>query len=413
MNGTSPSTALQTGSKMIDDFLRRELRIGDPRNPNEVVTALRRRYAGEAARIDQEASGLPVRAVPATLIAEVLPSAATGETPGSREQRRVQANLEADLTALIDAPANREWRPELLGWRALLPRELADGAAAARWAQDPAQRQRGFLAVRRMGEFARVARLVGVMNLPVNSEYRRLAITLDDAANVIRVLMGEALFNAGLADGGVMVQVPVVDIRQRRDAFVLALRRLAGLVEVEEDWGDDAAAYGWLVETLERLSAAELIVYLREEMVTVILDGMVAAVSRQDPEALRQVASTLPIEVRRLTRLLQIPAGVEPAPPGGRQRPVSASLENYVQTLNLFIEAFRDTRNGARLIDLAIPLSMAAQQADEPDRQARRMLRELVSWRGEYAQEVECFLSCARLWRRRVPLPGQARQGVA
>ena len=40
-----------------------------------------------------------------------------------------------------------------------------------------------------------------------------------------------------------------------------------------------------------------------------------------------------------------------------------------------------------------MPLPLAAQQSDEPDREGRRVLRDLVSLRGEYAREVECFLS--------------------
>src|SRR5207248_681438 len=120
----------------------------------------------------------------------------SGETPGDREFNRVRDNLASDLDTLINAPANREWRAELTGWRRSLTMEFEAGSDAGRLAQDPAKRERGFFAVRRLGEYARLARLVGVMNLEMNCSYRRLATTLDEGANVIRILMGEALFDA-------------------------------------------------------------------------------------------------------------------------------------------------------------------------------------------------------------------------
>ena len=395
MNGTyRTSSALEkSGPRLIDEFLRRELRVGDPRNPRELVTALRRRYAGDAARIDQESAGLPVLYYQPQPLA-LPPGPAAGDTPGTREERRVQADLESDLTALIDSRDNREWAPEIRGWRDTLLREFSDGAAAARFGQDPAMRERAFLAVRRLGEFSRVARLVGVMNLALNCDYRRLAASLDDACDVIRILMGEALYNAGLSDGGLIIQVPLVDLRQRRDSLVLGVRGLAGLDEegFDGDWGDDIAAYRRLLEELDRRNVPELKVYLREELLAPILDNMVSTVSRQDPEALRQLAATIPVEIGRLNRLREIASTLRLGTT--IEAGVAASISKFEQALQLFIDGFARARSGARLIDLALPLPMAAQQADEEDADARRILREIVGLRGELARETECFLSC-------------------
>ena len=395
MNGTyGTSSALEkAGPRLIDEFLRRELRVGDPRNPREVVTALRRRYAVDAARIDQESAGLPVLYAPPQPLA--LPAGpAAGDTPGTREERRVQADLESDLMALIDSRDNREWAPEIRGWRDTLLREFADGAAAARFGQDPAMRDRAFLAVRRLGEFARVARLVGVMNTALNCDYRRLAGSLDDACDVIRILMGEALYNAGLSDGGLIIQVPLVDLRQRRDSLVFAVRGLAGLDDkgFDGDWGDDIAAYRRLLEELDGRNVPELKVYLREELLAPILDNLVSTVSRQDPEALRQLAATIPVEIGRLNRLREIASTLRLG--GTLEAGIAASLSKFEQALQLFIDGFARARSGARLIDLALPLPMAAQQADEEDADARRILRDIVGLRGELAREAECFLSC-------------------
>jgi IPT/TIG domain len=392
-NGMQRTTATtsQPGAKLIDDFLRRELRVGDPRSPTEVVTALRRRYATEAARIDQEAAGLPIRYDQPVMVATAV---AIADTPGTKEERRVRGDLESDLAGLIESRDNREWAPEIRGWRDALLRECADGAAAARFAQDPAMRDRGFLAVRKLGEFARVARLVGVMNLPLNGDYRRLASTLDDAANVIRILMGEALYNAGLQNGGIIIQVPLVDLRQRRDSLVVAVRRLSGLSEetFDGDWGDDIVAYRALLEELDRRSLPELKVYLREELLAPVLDNLVSSVARQDPEGLRHLAATAPVEIARLSRLREIISVLGTGTPGVPALQ-AAALSTFEQSLRLFLDAFTQTRSGARLIDLAVPLPMAAQQSDSSDREGRRILRDLVGGRGELAIEAECFLS--------------------
>ena len=296
------------------------------------------------------------------------------------------------MSALIDSRDNREWTSEIRGWRDTLLRELAEGSAAARLAQDPAMRDRGFLAVRKFGEFARVARLVGVLNLPLNADYRRLATTLDDAASVVRILMGEALFNAGLAQGGLIIQVPLFELRDRRDALVFAVRRLSGLeVDTEnDDWGDALAAYRALLNELQRRGARELRVYLRPDLLGTIVDGLVGEIARQDPDSLRQVAATSPVEIARMTRLFEIASQLLTTTPQG---PITAALSLYVRTLELFLDGFKAIHGGARLIDLAMPLPLAAQQSDEPDREGRRALRDLVNLRGEYAQEVECFMS--------------------
>ena len=296
----------------------------------------------------------------------------------------MQVDLDSDLAALIDSRDNREWAPEIRGWRDTLLREFADGAAAARFAQDPAMRDRGFLAVRKLGEFARVARLVGVMNLPLNCDYRRLAATLDDAANVIRILMGEALFNAGLSDGGLIIQVP-----RRRAA---PAPRRAGACRPQgspgswkkasnDDWGDGIAAYRALLDELrspQRVRSSRSI-SARNCWRRSSTTGQ--QVSRQDPEALRQLAATTPVEIGRLTRLRDIASDAEARHDDrSRRSRVDSAFE---QALQLFIDGFARARSGARLIDLAMPLPLAAQQADEEDRDARRILRDRRSaWRA-------------------------------
>lgn len=408
MNGTNggATSALQTsglssGDALVDDLIRRALRVGDPSNPREIAQALLRRYPDAAVKLNDERSGFSTGVTPTLFRAEMQPGGGGGESAGEREYTRVRGDLEADLGSLIEAPGNREWKPELTGWRSALLREFADGAGAARRAQDPARRERAFFAVRRLGEYARLARLVGLMNFELNASYRRLATTLDGAASVLRVLMGEALYDAGLGQGGIIIQVPLTDLRQRRDALMASLRRLTGVGGDDSgdgDWGEDAAAYGQLLGAVEAASAPELKVYLRPEMLGPILDGLVGAVSRDDPEALRQVAATAPVEINRLNRLYllgfaQVTAALQ-AKSANPQLTVSPGLSSFVQALKLLLDAFLQSRAGARLVDLAVPLPMAAQGLRDLDRTTRNVLRDLVNLRGALSAEVECFLNC-------------------
>jgi hypothetical protein len=113
-------------------------------------------------------------------------------------------------------------------------------------------------------------------------------------------------------------------------------------------------------------------------------------VSRRDSESLRQVAATAPVEIARMQRLLDIIAGQVQ----NRPEALAPALAAFAESLRLFIVAFRQERNAARLIDLAMPLPMAAQQLDEADGEGRQVLLELVLARGAYAREVDCFLAC-------------------
>src|SRR5262245_55177670 len=114
MNGTGPASQ-QTGAKLVDDFLRRELGVGDPSNAIEMATALRTRYAADASRIDQEQSGFAL-AFPIDMAPVVVGPSSRGASWES-EAVRAQSALEIDLDTLMTAPGNRERRLELKGWR--------------------------------------------------------------------------------------------------------------------------------------------------------------------------------------------------------------------------------------------------------------------------------------------------------
>lgn len=403
MNGITGKTSTGRASivgdrgRVIDELLRRTLKIGDPRNPLEVANALRLRYGDQAAKLDQEGTGVPVTGQidPTYLVAAAGgPEGGTGE----REQRRVQENLAADLAALTDNPANRDFRPELMGWRAHLLREFAEGAAAARMAQDPARRERTFKAIRTLGDYARIARLIGAAHLEMLRPYRRFAATLDDAANVLRMLAGESIYEAGLDEGGLILNVPLTDLHQRGDTLLEALRQLLATDQKSSgDYGEGLADYRELLDEIDDLSEPELKTYLREETLSCAIDELIdnvsGAVTRQDPALLRELAATLPIEIDRLERLRAVAQRILDDHHNGNVT-ASSALSRFVQALALFTGVLAQPRSGARLVELAMPLAMAGARSGEADGDARRILRELLSCRIELAREADCFLVC-------------------
>ncbi len=401
-------------SRELDELLRRRLGVSDVRDAERVAEGLRKLYANAATRIDQESQGFAIGGESNPIVA--APTASASDTPGSREYRRVRDALVEDLDALVNAPSNREWKPELQGWRSTMLRTFAEGAIAARAARDPARRDMAFLAVRTLGEYARVARLVGVVHLRMNFEYRRFAKTLDEAASTIRVLAGEALYDAGLADGGLIVAVPVTDIRQRGDAVVAALRGLLGLdASGPDDTGENLHGYNMLLRNLEAWGEGDLGSYLREVTLQQAIDDMVESVSlavgRNDADALRELAATLPVQMRKFRRLADVannvvnPSAVPPssatalggsadqAASTGVAQASSPALSRFVQALELLLQSVERPRRGARLIDLAVPLPIAALQTDEEDGQVRTRLRDLVNRRAEFAREADEYLS--------------------
>lgn len=414
MNGRAPTVNLNVTplrpsassdvSRSLDEMLRRALRVKDPGDVEELSTALRRVYGAQAARMDQESLGLPVSGGTTMELMTRTEAAGNGDSAGNSTYQRLEGDLRSDLSALIDHPANRLWRPELLGWQSTIMREYAEGANAARLGQDPAQRDRTMLGVKKLGEFARLSRLISLLHPEVLGPYRRLASTLDEAACNLRVLLGQSLYAAGLADGGVILNVPLTDLRLRRDSVVEALRVLvasdpaAAAAGGSEEWGWRYRSYGGLLSALDTAGASYLRIYLREdslqESLDAMIDGVSSANSAVSSEGLRQIAATVPIEINRLQQLYNIigPLLTEKNKDGGVAS--SAALSSFAQALYLFIQSLISIRSGERLVDLGMPYSMTVSQTRGEDI-GRERLRSLVRLRGLLGVKTEGYISCS------------------
>jgi len=203
-----------------------------------VAAGLRRIFPKEARSLTAETEGFPIlpsRFAPA--VARAPESVATGA-----ELKQAIDNCERDLAALTTDHRLKDITPELQGWAQAIRSITSDGMAAARLSLDARSRDRLFAARRQLGDYARLARLIGALTQTMNASYRRLAQSLDEVAAFMITLAGEALASAGLGGGRFLPSVPASEMQARRDAVLLALRTLTGTTEVA--YGNDQWPWG-------------------------------------------------------------------------------------------------------------------------------------------------------------------------
>jgi len=161
----------------LDNILRRELRVSDPNDPNQIAQALLTLYKDtpRAQAISQEAKGLPfLQAAP---MQTLVPQAATSSDSDLQQARD---DVERDLQELTTNSFLKDVTPELQGWAQSVRSAIQEGTAAARFALDPRQRDKAFGIRRQLGDYARMARLVGALTPTLNLTYRTFAQSLDE-----------------------------------------------------------------------------------------------------------------------------------------------------------------------------------------------------------------------------------------
>ncbi|MDY7231331.1 hypothetical protein [Hyalangium rubrum] len=370
VKGRSATASLELAASAktkFDEFLRRQLGISNAQDPASVVGALRKLYPSTAARLDDESRGVAIRQGGEPERLTVAPTGGMG-SPGVLRYQLVRQALEADLGHVVEHPSNRDYKAPLTGWKDAVLAELSEGESAAYRAADPAQRDRTFYSVRKLGDYARVARMAGLLNPVLDAEFRRLASTMDEAAIVLRVLAGETMFRAGFDEGGTVFQVAFEDLRQRRETLIGALERFTSAThEGEEDWGDGEASYGALLRVLSEQGHSELRAIIRPETMTRLLDVLLDSVPQQQPDYLRGIASTVPLEMVQLRRLRAVATELLKGR-GGRNQAASAPLSAFVQALTLFIDAFAEPGTGSRLLNISLPAPFASLQLARADK---------------------------------------------
>lgn len=370
----------------LDNMIRRELKVADPSNPSQIATALLDRYKADprAVAIAQEARGLPFMPMASHPRVPVVQ-----ETSSSAEWQQSVEDIETDLRTLSSDAVLKDVRPEIQGWTQAIRSALREGYNSGRLALDPRNRDKCFGIRRQLNDYARVARLIGAMTSTVSQYYRKLAQSLDEAAAVLLVVMGEALSNIGIGGGRYLLQAPYTELQVRRDAAIYALRNLVGATQQAygpNDWPRGLDAYRSLYSQLESQGQGDLRALLEEGELSRIMDELIQRAANGDANGLRALGSTAQIDLNRFRRLVSVAHQIS--------RPESPPLAAFLEAIMLFTEAF-DTAGGIRLLRIARPpillYGLYGQQSLMP---ADQRLLQLIQRRGIYASQIDCFTSC-------------------
>jgi hypothetical protein len=234
-SGPVPPTLPPSGSQQrlaLDNLIRRELNVGDPSDPIQVAKALLSRYQDDprARAIEQEAQGLPFLPHRTPMV----PMTAA-PTSSDNELALAMSDVQKGLTDLTTNPLLKDITPELQGWADAVRSAIEAGSSAARFALDARQRDKAIAMRRTLGDYARMARLIGALTPGMNPNYRAFAQSLDEAAAVILVMTGDALSSVGLSRGQFLLQAPYSELQTRRDAAIYALRNLIGATQLAYD----------------------------------------------------------------------------------------------------------------------------------------------------------------------------------
>lgn len=387
VNG-GPSASIRQARLELDNLLRRELRVSDPSDAKAVAAALAERYKNDprAKAIQSEAQGLPFST------ATVLPMAAmvvnaTSDGEYSQACDDVERNLEELLTnSLLNSVL-----PEIRGWAAAIRGLIQEGSNSARLALDVNQRDKTFGIRRNLGDYARMARLVGAATPAVNMNYRKLAQSLDAVAAVLLVKMGEVLANGSFNGGRFIMQAPYSELQARRDAVINALRNLVGSTQQAlgpNDWPRGIEAYGQLYTNLENQGQSDLRALLEENELARIMDSLIQRAARGEADGMRALGSTAQLDLQRFRRLVIVAQGLVD--------PESPPLTSFLVALNLFADAFTPS-GGIRLLRVARPaiLFYGLYGANGDDSQKYdQNLSSIILYRGQLANRLDCRASC-------------------
>ena len=370
----------------IDNIIRRELRVGDANDPMQVAQALLARYKDtpRAQAISQEAKGLPF--LQSVQLPSMVPQAATSS---DAELQQAKDDVDRDLHELTTNALLKDVTPELQGWAQGVRSAIQEGTMAARFALDPRQRDKAFAVRRQVGDYARMARLVGALTPTLSLNYRKFAQSLDEVAAVILVTMGESLANVGINGGRFLLQAPYSELQARRDAAIYALRNLIGATQeayAPNEWPRGLDAYRRLFDLLEKQGQGDLRALLVEQELARTMDELIQRAAHGRAEGLRALGSTAQLDLQRFRRMVIIAQRVV--------KPESPPLTSFLEALQLFADAF-ESSGGFRLTRIARPpILFYGLYGTTTFEAADQRLLELIIQRGLLADQLDCFLQC-------------------
>jgi hypothetical protein len=349
--GSRPGPA-SAASLALDNMLRNQLKVTNPRDPKQIAEGLLAYYQDlpQAAGIRQEALGLPF------LQAPTMPAAAPAQpTSSDAEFRIANGDVEKALQDLTNNPLTNDITPEMEGWGDAIRSAVAQGRNAARLGLDPTQRDKVIAVRRQLGEYGRMARFVGSLSPGMTQNFRRLGKALDEVSAVLLVMLGESLASVGFATGYYLLQVPLPELQQRRDAVVYALRNFNGGAQQSygsDDWPRGIDAYRRLYKWLEEQGQGDLRSLLLENEVAQTMDALIGRAQNGTSEGLRALGVTAQLDIERFRRMAIVAPGAMAREDGHFDR--SPPMESYLQALELFAETFKPA-GGLRLLRIARP----------------------------------------------------------
>jgi hypothetical protein len=393
-NATTPLASRSPQSVVLDNVLRRELRLSDPRDPDQIANALLGYYPSVKDQMDRERNGFAYSDTPA-----MAPVAPQGRGATSSEIDQATDDLDRDLTSLTTSSELKDIRVELIGWSRAVRQAASDGLAAGALALDMVQFDRAMSARRTLCDYARLSRYVGAMSGDTSPFFRHFAQSCDVMAGLVLVTMGEGLAANGVTRGTAIVRVAAGDLQSRRNAVINALRNLTGSSEAslgQEDWPRGMEAYRNLVQQLEASGQTDLRTLLDESALAPALDQLVDLATGSTSSGLRELSTASTMLVQRLQQLL-VYGQVQIVPPGGNiaiGSPESPPLTAFLSALQLFIDAFTTTSSD-RLLYLARPaiVTYGLYGMAGPDVATQRLIN-LAMMRGQIAEQIDCFANC-------------------
>jgi hypothetical protein len=350
-NGSRSGPAGNVGLA-IDNMLRNQLRVSDPRDPKQIAQGLAAYYQDlpQTAAITQEAAGLPFQQTRA------LPMAAPRQPSSSDTEFNIaNGDVEKALQDLGSNPLTADITPEMQGWADSIRTAIAQAKVAAAAGLDPTNRDKVIAMRRQLGEYARMARFVGSMQPGMTQNFRRLGRGLDEVSAVLLVMLGESLASVGFATGYYLLQVPLPELQQRRDAVIFALRNFAGGAQQAygpDDWPRGIDAYRRVYNWLEAQGQGDLRSLLLENEIARTMDALITRAQNGTAEGLRALGVTVEVDVERFRRMAIVAPGALSDEHGHVDR--SPPLEAYLQALDLFAQTFRRA-GGLRLLRIARP----------------------------------------------------------
>jgi len=296
-------------------------------------------------------------------------------------------DVNSDLQELTTNTLLKDSTSELRGWAQAIRTLIAEGTTAARFGLDTRQRDKVFSIRRQLGDYARLARMIGALTPALNSNFRSFAKSLDEVAAVFLVMMGEALANVGFNGGRFLLQVPYTELQVRREAAVAALRNLTGSTQVssfyQNDWQWGLNAYRKLYKFLDDQGQGDLRILLMENELARAMDELIQRAAHGTVDGLRALGATAEVDLDRFRRLVAV---------GNQLGNDAPPLGAFFDALLLFVQSF-DAAGGFRLLRVARPpILFYGLYGTGFASDAEKRLLDLATSRGLLADQADFYL---------------------